>query len=785
NGATTCTLYAQWSVNSYTLTLSKGTGITAVSASGTGVSNTSTTGVYNVNYGSVVTLSYTLKTGYSFSTWKVTAGGVTVSSNQYTHNTTNAVAITANATANDVNYKVTIKLQVRGTSGTTYDSTKIAAKTYTAKADSTVQLSNIQSLAAAYQVGVLGTNDRTLANGWTYVGNTYGDSTNVSSFTVKGDGTSNIVLTYDLTKFTIAYVLAGGTQGSNAITTYDILTESKLPAPTRVGYAFGGWKATTVAGNWVKDNLYPAKLADTTNKYVKGMYGNVTLTATWTANSYTMTFDANGGTVSTSTKTMRYGTTYTDLPTPTRAGYTFQGWYAQFNSNALNFGRDYMYTDKISVHISAYSSNWAGMGQGVTNGAARLISCTEGGGWNIESDSTGKYIQYTAYNAGVGYKSIASTVLWSDLAMGWHDFDLIFDGTYLHGYLDGVKIVTSPAFTGTKKIGYNPTNSIFVGAEAGASATSNVSSYFVGNIGSIIIQNTSTLIAGTTYNTWTAPAQNVTVYARWKANRVAVTLNKNDSSESNGSTAATISPVSSVYIKYDSKNIYATADETNTTTIKPVASRNGYSFNGWYTAKTGGTKLINADGTLASNWTIASATILYAQWTANSYTITLNGNGGSVTKITLGTSANLTETTTNSVLTATFDKTGKFTANVSRTGYTFRGWYNADGNAVTGVTNGTITGSNGAYSSSTTVSNLAFSGNVNLYANWEADYVQVTLNVNKGTGSTTPSVEHSTLYVKYGAKYSELVYDKANASTTKVGLINATRNGYSFAGWYT
>lgn len=43
--------------------------------------------------------------------------------------------------------------------------------------------------------------------------------------------------------------------------------------------------------------------------------------------TYTVYFDANGGSVSTDSKTVTYDSTYGTLPTPTRSGYTFDGWY--------------------------------------------------------------------------------------------------------------------------------------------------------------------------------------------------------------------------------------------------------------------------------------------------------------------------------------------------------------------------------------------------------------------------------------------------------------------------
>ena len=47
--------------------------------------------------------------------------------------------------------------------------------------------------------------------------------------------------------------------------------------------------------------------------------------------SIRVTFDANGGSVRTSSKTVAYKLTYGDLPTPTRSGYTFDGWYTARN----------------------------------------------------------------------------------------------------------------------------------------------------------------------------------------------------------------------------------------------------------------------------------------------------------------------------------------------------------------------------------------------------------------------------------------------------------------------
>lgn len=49
--------------------------------------------------------------------------------------------------------------------------------------------------------------------------------------------------------------------------------------------------------------------------------------ASWTAATFTVAFNANGGTVSPGSKTVSYGSTYGSLPTPTRVNYIFLGWF--------------------------------------------------------------------------------------------------------------------------------------------------------------------------------------------------------------------------------------------------------------------------------------------------------------------------------------------------------------------------------------------------------------------------------------------------------------------------
>ncbi len=52
------------------------------------------------------------------------------------------------------------------------------------------------------------------------------------------------------------------------------------------------------------------------------------------AKELTVTFDPNGGTVDKETKEVIYGSTYGELPIPTREGYTFDGWYTESEVNS-------------------------------------------------------------------------------------------------------------------------------------------------------------------------------------------------------------------------------------------------------------------------------------------------------------------------------------------------------------------------------------------------------------------------------------------------------------------
>ena len=151
-----------------------------------------------------------------------------------------------------------------------------------------------------------------------------------SKLTTVDDGTVILSANWDPTNYTIDFDLDGGSL-SNPFSSYNTESTTTLPEPSKTGYTFTGWYCTASNGNWKVGTTYPAGTA------LAGMYGNVSFRATWQANTYTLTFDPQGGSVSPTTIQVTYDQPYGYhnngvLPIPTRTDYYFSGWCTQLGS---------------------------------------------------------------------------------------------------------------------------------------------------------------------------------------------------------------------------------------------------------------------------------------------------------------------------------------------------------------------------------------------------------------------------------------------------------------------
>ena len=116
-------------------------------------------------------------------------------------------------------------------------------------------------------------------------------------------GDMTITAQWQVNQYTITFKPENG--GQDIVIKQDYGTAITAPAnPTKTGYTFAGWDKTI-------PSTMPA--------------GDMTITAQWQLNQYTITFDAAGGSEVPSI-TQDYGTAITPPAAPTRTGYTFAGW---------------------------------------------------------------------------------------------------------------------------------------------------------------------------------------------------------------------------------------------------------------------------------------------------------------------------------------------------------------------------------------------------------------------------------------------------------------------------
>lgn len=150
-------------------------------------------------------------------------------------------------------------------------------------------------------------------------------SNNVAVATYSAGDTRQIWTLDPSNVYTISYNANGGSGAPAAQTKYqgkDINLSTTVP--TKSGYTFVGWntKADGTGTSYASGAKYSAD-------------GNVTLYAQWKSSTCTVMFNANGGVCSTSSKTVNVGSTYGIMPTPTRDGYTFDGWFTSASGGTL------------------------------------------------------------------------------------------------------------------------------------------------------------------------------------------------------------------------------------------------------------------------------------------------------------------------------------------------------------------------------------------------------------------------------------------------------------------
>ena len=297
------TLTAQWTAERYAITYE---GMDGAQSGG----SQPTEYVYDKD----AVISDPTKAGYTFLGWVVNGTGeaqrnLTLAKESYTG------AITLKATWKQNPYAITWVVNESGTINETLEYSKTAF------------------LGGAITAPTVTAKDGYAFGGW------YTDSkfTESSKFT-DGDTMPNHDVIYyakwTLIEYTITYNLNGGTNAGENPKTYTVVSDKiTLLEPSKTGYRFDGWYG---------DNTYTIPVKE----IAAGSVGDVTLYAKWTIKAYTVSWNANGGTLDggNASVSAEYGSLVSAVKPdndPTKAAtaekeYTFAGWYTDpYNGTEL------------------------------------------------------------------------------------------------------------------------------------------------------------------------------------------------------------------------------------------------------------------------------------------------------------------------------------------------------------------------------------------------------------------------------------------------------------------
>lgn len=390
-----------------------------------------------------------------------------------------------------------------------------------------------------------------------------------------------------------------------------------LPAePTKTGYTFAGWEGLT--------DVFPEE-----SKTVKPL---------WTINQYTITFDSDGGN-EVAPVTQDYGTAVAIPAAPTKTGHTFLGWEPAVPTTmpAENV------TVKAKWQVNSYSVKFLMDDNTVLKETTQEYGTpivrpenpakvgAEFMGWVPEPDATvpAKDVVYTAAFTGTEYTITFDTD-------GAGDIEPIkgFYGTAVQKPADPIK-------TGHTFLGWEPEIPATFSGNMTVKAKWQMNQYTItfdtdggSTINPMTVDYNSTIAVniptkeGYTFLGWepelpkTMPANDVTVKAKWQANKYTIMFDTDGGS--------VVSPI--------------TADCNSAVAAPTSPTKAGYTFLGW-------------EPELPQTMPAGNITVK-AQWKANAYTITFDAAGGSAV----------------SPITADYNTAITAPAAPVKEGYTFLGW---------------------------------------------------------------------------------------------------------------
>ena len=482
----------------------------------------------------------------------------------------------------------------------------------------------------------------------------------------------------------------------------------------------------------------------------------------------TATFNANGGSEpSPSTITVTRGSALGALPTTSRTGYTFNGWYTATSGGTkidsttiLNSDTTYyaQWTAKVlTLTYDANGGSGAPGAQSWTYNSSTSITLsstipTRNGytflGWSESaSASSATWVEGASISSTQWSTNTTIYAVWSA-----NIIKITFDpnggsgGTTNIWYKYGVSTfysnsscttqitaITRPTRTGYKFLNYHGDGT------CGGSNNERYVAYdnkeFADDLATDIYKD-------------------ATLYAEWEALTYTLSYNAN---------SGTGAPAAQTW----------TYGGTNITVSSTIPTRTGSTFEGWAESSSASSAAFQAGGSISSTkW--AENKTLYAVWSINSYTLTIDANGG------YRASDNSTDIIT---VTKNYNQSETISER-KRTGYTLSGY------DMTATSNGSTSVGGAAFSfnSSTKVGTFTQGTvDVTLAAKWTPNIYKVTLDNQSATSAGTTAYWYKFNTTEVISGETIYYYTNSGCTTPLTGykITCPTKTNYKFGGYYT
>lgn len=233
------------------------------------------------------------------------------------------------------------------------------------------------------------------------------------------------------TSYTVTYNANSGSGAPSSQTKWkdQTLTLSSTK-PTRTGHSFLGWSTSSTAttATYLAGGSYTSNAA-------------ATLYAVWKANTYTITYNANGGSGAPGNQTKTYGKTLTLSSTkPTRTNYTFKGWgtsasattvtYSAGGSYSANAGAALYAVWELSYtkpKISSFSANRCDSNGTISDeGTYGLVKFS----WSSSQTVSAVLVEWESGSGDSGSKTITSSGTSGTVSVVIGDGNLTTEATY-------------------------------------------------------------------------------------------------------------------------------------------------------------------------------------------------------------------------------------------------------------------------------------------------------------------------------------------------------------------